>query len=133
MTSVLEQTGGVAAQPATLPSVVVEYVDGPAIAGRIDRWREFPGQAVGKVRVVLEDGREIQLAGSSLYWIRELLEGWGIGQAACGYSEIPPETVLARDGRTWTRELEYVPDLEHADVKLGWWNPGTEGVVVTDG
>lgn len=116
--------------------VRVVYVDGSEASGPPEDWASWRADGVDQVIVEVDAG-STSISGMTLYWLRPLGEDWGRGGAALGPGYIggisvpmPPEVIIHPDGTMMQRPTEWVPDMEIAQVKLGWWYPGTEGRVV---
>lgn len=109
------------------PRVTVWYVDeGGPRTGDAGLWPSLRADGVDRVVVTNRSGSSI-LQGHSVYWLYREGDVWVAGQASLHYDRwIPPEVLFLPGGTQDTRHIDYVPDLHHADVKLGWWRPGEE-------
>jgi hypothetical protein len=85
--------------------------------------------------VLVTNGRRgVAVSGRSLYWLRQVGDDLHVGGATLGYGEDHVvETIVHPDGTQQAVRREFVPDLAHDEVKLGWWWPGTEGAVNAPG
>lgn len=109
------------------PKVTIEYVDGTVYRFDAGVWQSQRGHGVDTVVVANESGPST-FSGHSVYWLYREGDVWVAGQASFAYSPvIPPEVLFLPDGTQDTRPIEYVPDLKHNQIKLGWWMPGTKG------
>lgn len=108
----------------------VRYVDGKSFTCAPCDWVALPGQGVDMLIASNEAGA-CHFGGHSVYWTYRdnTVDAWAVGQASFGYSYTPPEVLFYDNGSMLTREIKYVPDLQHNQVKLGWWRPGTVGRV----
>jgi hypothetical protein len=98
------------------PSVTVTYVDRSSITATADQWRHIRSDGVDVVEV---DG--VRFEGKSIYWLYGESDLWVAG-AASFYEDIKnPELVITPDGSQLERVIQWVPDISHADMKLGWW------------
>jgi len=116
------------------PKVIVKYVDGTSAEGPFQYWPSMRSDGVDQVIIVVSNG-ETKIAGMTLYWLYEDVDGnWHRGGAALGPGYIggnsnpmPPEIIIHPDETMSQSPLDWVPDMPHDVVKLGWWYPGTEG------
>jgi hypothetical protein len=105
----------------------IYYVDGEVIEDSGDFWKYTRGDGVDRVVIRNESGAS-NFGGNSAYWLYQEDDMWVAGQASFRYSPtLPPEVLFFPDGTQKIRRIQYVPDLEHSSVKLGWWWPGTVG------
>jgi hypothetical protein len=102
-----------------VPTVIVEYVDGEVIEAPVTEWRSLRADGVDRVLLGFP-GAMTSYAGHSLYWIRQEDDLWVVGGASF-YENPVSEVAVAPDGTQTERKIEWVPDMLHADVKLGWW------------
>ena len=89
----------------------------------VDQWPIVRADGVQWIRISC-NGLSHEVEGRSIYWIYEQGGFIVIGGGCIRYDSrlitevlINPET-----GRQHERLREYMPDLEHKQVKLGWWN-----------
>lgn len=109
--------------------VAIRYVDGSEARCAASVWASQRAEGVDRVVVSNEAGSSV-FSGHSVYWLYREGRVWVAGQAAWGYGHVlTPEVLFLPDGTQDIRRIEYVPDLRHRDVKLGWWWPGTTGDV----
>jgi hypothetical protein len=96
--------------------VVVRYVDGSQESGMAQHWRSMRSEGVDWIEV-----DHVRIHAQSLYWLRREGEHWRVGGASF-YQQPSFEVEIGEEGQ---REVpvEWVPDLLHDDVKLGWWWP----------
>lgn len=105
----------------------VAYVDGSVQRAPAGLWRTLRSDGVDWVVVSNATGPST-FSGHSAYWLYREGDVWVAGQASFHYSRvIPPEVLFLPDGTQGTRAIDYVPDLPHSAIKLGWWLPGTTG------
>ncbi len=100
--------------------VCIHYVDGTTQSAAAHDWPLLRGEGVDRVDAT-QDGITERIEGMSIYWLyfsegRIVIGGGGVGPA---YGGLLTETVVGF-GR---RPLEYMPDLAHDQIKLGWWLP----------
>jgi len=102
--------------------VVIEYEDSTVDVGGAQDWTTMRSDGVQSVTLV--NGRyKTEFAGASLYWLYPEGETWVAGQTGVKYDPNPiVEIVTLPDGTQIERRCPYLPDLQHATVKLGWWN-----------
>lgn len=106
------------------PRVTIGYVDGTTCSFDAGVWPSQRADGVDWVEVANASGPS-RLQGHSVYWLYREGRVWVAGQASLHYGRVlPPEVLFLPDGRQDTRVIEYVPDLPHGVVKLGWWRPG---------
>jgi hypothetical protein len=107
--------------------VTVHYVDGSRVTCPAEDWVHVRADGVDTVVVANPSGCTT-FHGRSAYWLYPEGEAWVAGAASFGYDRHHvPEVLVHPDGVMETRRFEYVPDLKHEQVKLGWWWPGTTG------
>lgn len=97
----------------------IVYVDGTEIEVPAEDWARARSDGVDVVFAGV-DGAWTSYQGHSLYWLRREGESWVVGGASF-YENPISEIIIAPDGTQTERKLEWVPDLRHAEVKLGWW------------
>lgn len=108
--------------------VRVRYVEGAEVEVAADEWASLRGDGVDEVRVYGLGSVLFQAA--SLYWLYQEGSTWVAGSGSVRYDPNPlVEIVFDGHGRTSERTREYMPDLPHSAVKLGWWWVGTTGPV----
>lgn len=105
-------------------SIKIAYTDGRSATLVPEDWPSFRSDGVDSITISNDSGHTV-FTGHSVYWLYKERDTWIAGQAPFGYSEtIPPEVLFLTDGTMDTREIEFVPDLQYASVKLGWWRSG---------
>lgn len=113
------------------PQVTVRYVDGTSATFDAGVWCSQRADGVDAVTVRTVTG-STTFHGRSAYWLYREGAVWVCGAASFGYDrEHPPEILFHPDGAMTSRRIEYVPDLTHGQIKLGWWWPGTTDSPVT--
>lgn len=105
--------------------VVVSYVDGQETRASLEDWPTMRADGIDSVTIVDGD-LSVRYASASLYWCYPEGDEWVSGCASVGYDPNPIREVI---GTSREREVKYLPDLRHDQVKLGWWWPGTDGPV----
>jgi len=102
--------------------VEIEYQGGDLVTGYPLDWPTMRSDGVQSVAFV--NGRyRTEFSGASLYWLYPEDDVWIAGQTGVKYDPNPiTEIVMAPDSTQVERQSKYLPDLEHAMVKLGWWN-----------
>jgi hypothetical protein len=100
--------------------VTVRYVDGTQVTCALDRWTDLRAAGVDYVDLQSADG-VYRVQGRSIYWLYQDGDRWVLGGGIVGNSE-PIEEVIATAIGFEIRHPEYMPDLEHDRVKLGWWD-----------
>jgi hypothetical protein len=98
----------------------IAYVDGSTEQGPARSWPSVRSDGIASVSVGGAQGRT-RYQGHSLYWLRAEGQDWVVGGASFYVNPIS-EIVIAPDGSMIERKLEWVPDMFHRDVKLGWWD-----------
>jgi hypothetical protein len=96
------------------PRFRISYVDGTTAEGAAEDWAEARSDGVNAVEF-----DRVGFQGHSLYWVRRVAGGWAAGAASFYRNPVFELTVV--DGKQENVEIEHVPDLRHAEVKLGWW------------
>ncbi len=101
--------------------VLVEYVRDVRTVPVME-WDSLPSEGVQRVDILV--GRYItSFAGFSIYWLYQEGGNHVVGAGSVRYSkELINEVVFKPDGTSENRGLEFMPDLLHNQVKLGWWN-----------
>jgi hypothetical protein len=102
--------------------VVVHYVDGTTTEGTVVDWPGLPSHGVDWVEIA-----RVRFKGKSVYWLYPEGDDWIAGCASFYEDAKNAELIVHPDGSQDERPIEWVPDLAHVNVKLGWWRPGTEG------
>lgn len=73
------------------------------------------------------NGLSVMFQAQSIYWFYPEGENWIIGAGSVRYDPNPlTEVVIAPDGTQTERKREYMPDLTHDRVKLGWFKDGKD-------
>lgn len=111
-------------------AVAISYVDGGHVNIDASEWGDARGEAVDTV-TVSKGGRSCVFKGHSVYWCywqeRPGEEGFGhwiVGSGTVGnvYGvTLPPEVWFYEDGRQVAQPIHFMPDLDHRNIKLGWW------------
>ncbi len=108
------------------PAARIVYTDGSEWIGALHTWRNARADGVDLVEIGTE-----KFHGHALYWAYydERDQGaWIFGMASTYESPPPPEYLLRADGSIrCARSIVTIPDLYHADVKIGWWRRPPEG------
>lgn len=110
--------------------VRVSYTSGATMTVPVEDWPNIRGDGVDEVTLILDEIHTHRLSGHSLYWLYREEDAWVIGCGTVGNQPLTAEGVYHDDGRTEARPLEWMPDLRHSEIKLGWWRPGTVGRVI---
>lgn len=106
--------------------VTARYVDGTVARFDAGVWDSQRGDGIDSIEIGNASGSSI-FQGHSAYWLYRENDTWVGGQASFGYNRvIPPEVLFLPDGGQTTRSIDYVPDLQHRQLKLGWWRKGEE-------
>jgi hypothetical protein len=100
-------------------TVEVQYVNGALIATQPEAWASLRGDGIDYVDLIDEAGNASRIQGQSVYWLYREGEAWVAGGGIVGHSEIIEALV---PGHTFRRP-RHMPDLDHDQVKLGWWLP----------
>lgn len=88
--------------------------------GDAGEWRLAPADGVD--RVIVHGLSPVELFGQSLYWCYPQADGWILGGAVVHGSHASPSYFLRSDGNVSTVAVPGgVPDISHADIKIGWW------------
>lgn len=113
------------------PRIDITYVDGQELSIDPSEWGDVRGDGVDEV--FFQVGHELgtKMSGHSVYWVYREEDAWVVGCGTVGDQPLTHEALYHDDGRSSSRPVgEYMPDLHHADIKLGWWRPGTVGRVI---
>lgn len=102
--------------------VLIRYVDGQSTRATIDLWPTLRAEGVDEVWIYDLSG-VVTFSGQSLYWVYPDGDMYVAGSAAVAYSKTITEIVFDGLGGQTERHLHFLPDLAHADVKLGHWWP----------
>lgn len=104
-------------------TVRVEYVDGTVIEAPLADWPTLPADGVWSVTYSNKPGEFLRHAGHSVYWCYPEGDRYvvGLGTVSNVYGTLPSEAVLFPDGHQEEREIKFMPDLRHDQIKLGWW------------
>lgn len=115
--------------------VRIDYVDGTFAEGPLEMWTIMPSEGVDTITIYTRTG-STRIAGMTIYWLYRQGDVWHRGGAGLGAGYIggrsipmPPEVLIFPDEHMEQVPLEWVPDMPHSAVKLGWWYPGTEGII----
>jgi len=107
-----------------MATVSVTYEDETVLEAPASHWPQLRADGVQQF-VVSCAGRSVSFAANSIYWLYP--EGENI-VAGCGSVRYDPnplnEVVIEPDGKQSSRKIEFMPDLQHERVKLGWWKHG---------
>ncbi len=69
------------------------------------------------------NGNSVVFDAHSLYWLYKEKDYYVAGCGSVRYSSNHlNEVLIFEDGRQENRKIEFMPDLMHNQVKLGWWN-----------
>lgn len=110
--------------------VRIHYVDGAEVEVAADEWPRLRGDGVDWVRILHQGSTLLQA--HSLYWLYREGSTWVAGCGSVSYDPNPlVELLFMANGTMREREREFMPDLPHSAVKLGWWWVGTDGPVET--
>ena len=101
------------------PSIAVGYVNGQLIETTVGGWPLLRSEGIDHVDLIDEAGNASRIQGQSVYWLYREGDTWVAGGGVIGHPEISEVVV---PGHRWRRP-QHMPDLEHAQVKLGWWLP----------
>lgn len=108
-------------------SVTIVYVDGSAVTAPADHWPALRADGVDRVVVSNAQGA-VDFAGHSVYWCRPAGSGYAFGAASFYQNNRGPEIHVTDETQTAVALApDYVPDLKHAEVKLGAWRAGGKG------
>lgn len=104
--------------------VFVTYEDDSVQSGLAAEWTSLRSDGVQKV-IVECNGLSVMFHASSLYWLYPEGLNFVAGSGSVRYDPNPlAEIVIAPDGSQTERRIESMPDLNHNQVKLGWWKYG---------
>lgn len=105
------------------PNITIEYGNG-VMEVAADLWPFVRGDDVQKVTAEC-NGLSVTFQAHSIYWLYPEGDNWIVGAGSVRYDNNPlTEIIIAPDGRQTERHIEYMPDLRHDRVKLGWWKDG---------
>ena len=103
--------------------VRIHYVEGDELEVDPERWSVVRADGVDWFEVITDTG-SVRFEGNSLYWLYERDGVWYAGGCGIGYpNQLEPVELVITDGVQSTRPFVNVPDLYHAETKLGWWWP----------
>jgi len=103
--------------------VRIGYVDGSVIEVDPSVWTTVKAEGVDWVEV--DNGGKVKIASASVYWLYPEKNAFVAGWGSLRYDPNPlTEIVCYSDGTQEERRPSYLPDLQHSQVKLGWWWPG---------
>lgn len=105
------------------PNIRIRYVDGREIFASATSWATLPSQGVDWVEIGHD--HYTRTSGMSIYWLYREAALWVMGSGPVGYGTLPAEVLVGSDDQHASRPIEFMPDLPHELVKLGWWWPGT--------
>lgn len=104
--------------------VRVTYEDGGELSVPADEWPRLRSDGVQDV-VVSACGKSVRFASQSLYWLYPEGEDIVAGAGSVRYDPNPlVEIIVSPDGAQSERRVEFMPDMKHEQVKLGWWKRG---------
>ena len=100
--------------------LTITYVDGEVIACTTREWPEIRADGIDFINF-----DSVQLAGESIYYLypEQIKEGefaWVCG-GFCLYDSIIEEYILRIEGERLNRKRRDLPDIQHNQLKLGWW------------
>lgn len=102
--------------------MLVRYVDGTEAIRAPTGWRGMRSEGVDHVDLQVAEGLTYRIQGRSIYWLYQQADGrWVAGGGIVGSNE-PIVEAVADTTRFEIRCLEFMPDLERTQVKLGWWD-----------
>jgi hypothetical protein len=101
--------------------VTVRYVDGAVVNAPVADWPRLRSDGVDYADLVADDGAVYRVQGRSVYWLYPVGGGWVLGGGTVGGSESIVD-VAYDSGLFKVHHPEYMPDLAHDRVKLGWWD-----------
>jgi hypothetical protein len=108
--------------------VRIEYVDGTLRSGPPTYWEHLPAQGVYEITITHSRYGALKLKGHSVYWCYPEGESWVFGGGSVLYDGGNKCEALFGPLKMESREVRYMPDLKHNQVKLGHWR-GTPGVL----
>jgi hypothetical protein len=101
-------------------TVEVRYVNGTLITTQPEAWVSLRADGIDYVDLTDDGGNASRIQGQSVYWLYREGDAWVAGGGIVGHAEMVEATVPGHE----YRRPRYMPDLDHAQVKLGWWLPG---------
>ena len=104
--------------------VHVRYIDGRTLSADPDDWSILPSEGLDEVALENAAGTA-HSSGHSVYWLYPEGSTWVLGGGSIGYTNPLGETVVGSGNHEY-RQIEYMPDLRHDQVKLGAWWPSVE-------
>lgn len=108
-------------------TVTIYYVDGTVVETTPDEWKSVRAHGVDCVEIRDATG-VVRFTAMSIYWLYREGPVWILGAGAVRYDPNPlTEVLFYRDTQT-ERKIDYMPDLELHDVKLGWWRRHGEDI-----
>ncbi len=100
------------------------YEDESALNISATEWPVVRSDGVQEVRVSA-NGYSVVFQAASFYWLYPEGEHFVAGCGSVRYDPNPlTEVLVFADGRQEERRVEFMPDLRHEQVKLGWWKHG---------
>ena len=102
------------------PRLIVTLVDETEHCGTVEDWAKLPADRISRIDVARQ-----QLGGHSFYWLYEdqLTRDERVWVAG-GFSIFEydaAEYIIRENGEVFVRRVKSIPDLQHEQVKLGWW------------
>ena len=102
--------------------LVIVYADWTTPVTSIEHWCSLPAQGVQSV-TISNNGKKVSFADFSLYWLYKEKDYYVAGGGSVRYDPNPlNEVLIFDDGVQKDRPIEFMPDLMHNQVKLGWWD-----------
>ena len=107
-----------------IPTVEIKYIDEEVIKITADEWDTVRAEGVDEI--IMCNPLPIHCSGHSLYWLYKDGDNYVLGGASPYIPEKIAEVLFTVADLQVEREIDYMPDLLHKDIKLGWWREGKE-------
>jgi len=107
--------------------LTITYVDGEVLELTTREWPEVRAEGIDYINFK----GSIQRSGDSIYYLypeqinEEGEMAWVVGSFSIYFTECE-EHIMRANNETLFRKRKNMPDIQHKDVKLGWWRQEEE-------
>jgi len=103
-------------------NVEILYEDHTTVSGDAEDWATMRSDGVQEITLIHGRYRNV-FHGASLYWLYREELNWVAGQTGVKYDpNMITEIITFPSGKQEERQCVYLPDLQHNEIKLGWWD-----------